>query len=106
MPGVLICIRCMIFTIAGMQLRRAAGPASRADRRCLPGIRLSAAAASSIFRHPPDSAQAAIAQPVEQLTCNEKVQGSTPCGGTRLVLHCGLSSGTAGREKSRKKSIR
>ena len=26
---------------------------------------------------------AAIAQLVEQLTCNEKVQGSTPCGGTR-----------------------
>ncbi len=26
--------------------------------------------------------QAAIAQLVEQLTCNEKVQGSTPCGGT------------------------
>ena len=25
---------------------------------------------------------AAIAQPVEQLTCNEKVQGSIPCGGT------------------------
>ena len=29
---------------------------------------------------------AAIAQLVEQLTCNEKVQGSTPCGGTRGVL--------------------
>ena len=27
---------------------------------------------------------AAIAQLVEQLTCNEKVQGSTPCGGTIL----------------------
>ena len=26
---------------------------------------------------------AAIAQQVEQLTCNEKVQGSIPCGGTR-----------------------
>ena len=29
--------------------------------------------------------QAAIAQLVEQLTCNEKVQGSTPCGGTTLL---------------------
>ena len=28
---------------------------------------------------------AAIAQLVEQLTCNEKVQGSTPCGGTTLI---------------------
>ena len=30
--------------------------------------------------------RAAIAQPVEQLTCNEKVQGSIPCGGTRFLL--------------------
>ena len=29
---------------------------------------------------------AAIAQPVEQLTCNEKVQGSIPCGGTIFLL--------------------
>ena len=28
---------------------------------------------------------AAIAQQVEQLTCNEKVQGSIPCGGTRVA---------------------
>ena len=26
---------------------------------------------------------AAIAQPVEQLICNETVQGSIPCGGTK-----------------------
>ena len=35
---------------------------------------------------------AAIAQLVEQLTCNEKVQGSTPCGGTILL---GLSGETS-----------
>ncbi len=28
---------------------------------------------------------AAIAQSVEQLTCNEKVQGSIPCGGTKVT---------------------
>ena len=27
---------------------------------------------------------APVAQLVEQLTCNEKVQGSIPCGGTRV----------------------
>ena len=33
------------------------------------------------------SARAAIAQVVEQLTCNEKVQRSTRCGGTNYSAH-------------------
>ena len=34
---------------------------------------------------------AAIAQQVEQLTCNEKVQGSIPCGGTSVLWRRGAS---------------
>ena len=37
---------------------------------------------------PAPTSVAAIAQPVEQLICNETVQGSIPCGGTNFVLPC------------------
>ena len=51
------------------------------------GESMHAAAVFPIIPPAPTSV-AAIAQPVEQLICNETVQGSIPCGGTKSILPC------------------